>query len=188
MRDHGPAGRGPDWGSRNRPAAVTTTPAQKPGGDRPWGRVPRPGRERVGLEEAAQKYREKQLCYSWRGASPIEVLLTTNILLPRLPADYISARFCFVPTPPTRGSGSGILQVPRKRLPHLFCPIRRAESPAASAPARGSSPPAPPPSPPAPRPLRPEYASPSPGGNRSAGAVSALAPRSPRPAGCPSIP
>ena len=38
--------------------------------------------------------------------------------MPRLSADYISALFCFVPTPPTRGSGSGILQVPRHRLPH----------------------------------------------------------------------
>src|SRR5450759_1248948 len=112
MRDHGPAGRGPDWGSRNRPVAATTTRAQKPDGDRPWGRVPRPGRERVGLAEAAQKCRGKQLCYSWRAASPIEVLLTQIFYCLASPADYISALFCFVPTPPTRGSGSGILQVP----------------------------------------------------------------------------
>ncbi|MGD0778722.1 MAG: hypothetical protein ABSC05_38575, partial [Candidatus Solibacter sp.] len=54
-----------------------------------------------------------------------EILLITNILLPRRSAGYISPRFCFVPTP-TKGSGSGILQVPRKRLPHLGKPTTRS--------------------------------------------------------------
>jgi len=73
-----------------------------------------------GKELALKKLRKsarKQLCYSWRAASPIEILLITNILLPRLSADYISALFCFCTDTTTRGSGSGILQVPRHRLP-----------------------------------------------------------------------
>jgi len=90
-------GRGPDWGSRNVPVAARTTPAQKP-----WWRiahgaeVPRPGRERVALKEAAQKSGGKP-GYAIHGgaASPIEILLITKYSIASPLRDYISALFCF---------------------------------------------------------------------------------------------
>ena len=51
--------------------------------------------------------RGKRLCYSWWAASPIEILLITNILWPRRPAEYIFSRFCFCAATTKQGASYG---------------------------------------------------------------------------------